>query len=143
MSTPSRTPAIIGFLIAGAVILGLGFFGDRFARNDDATLPALAIAAPADGDSLANPVTLSFTSAAPLELHTGMGWMAGELHLHAMVDGAEIMPAAADIRPVGTGYEWRLPNLDAGERTLYLTWAGRHHGNLAGTSDTIRIHILP
>jgi hypothetical protein len=143
MSTPSRTPAIIGFLIAGAAILGLGFFGDRFSRDDDATLPALAIVAPADGDSLRNPVTLRFTSAAPLELHTGMGWMAGELHIHAMVDGAEIMPAAADIRPAGNAWEWRLPLLDAGERTVYLTWAGRHHGNLTGPTDTIRIRVLP
>ena len=142
MSAPSRTPAIIGFLIAGALILGLGFFGNRIGTGGDDALPALRIAAPVDGDSVANPVIIRFTTPADLELHEGMGWMAGELHLHAMVDGAEIMPAAADIRPSADGWEWRLAPLEAGPRTLHLTWAGRHHGNLAGPTDTVRIHVI-
>lgn len=139
----SRTPAIIGFLIAGLLVLGLGFFGDRFTAGGDQQLPPLTLVSPRSGDSVANPVMLQFRTPAQLELHSGMGWMAGELHLHAMVDGTEVMPAAADIRAAGDGWEWQLPPLEPGNRQVHLSWAGRHHGNLTTPSDTARIHVLP
>jgi len=135
----NRTPAIIGFLFAGAVILLLGFFGDRIGTGGDDAPPALRILAPTD--SAANPVVLRFRTDAPLELHPGMGWMADELHLHAMVDDVEIMPAAADLRAAGDAWEWQLPPLEPGTHRIYLTWAGRHHGNLAGDTDTVRVIV--
>ena len=140
----SRTVAIIGFLTAGAVILGLGFcLGGNGGGSGSAVAP-LHILEPGDGDTLANPVTLTFRTPAPLHVHPSMGWTANDMHLHAMADSVEIMPAAADIAPRGDSiFHWRLPTLPAGTHRIHLTWAGRHHGNLRGVADTITVHILP
>jgi hypothetical protein len=140
----SRTPAIIGFLIAGAAILGLGFLAGlrRDAGPPDNGIPELRILAPAHGDSVTNPVTVRFATPADLRLGRG-GWAAGDLHLHAMADGVEIMPAAADVTARDGDFEWRLPALPAGYRRIYLTWAGRDHRNIAGPADTVTIHVLP
>jgi hypothetical protein len=141
----SRTVAIVGFLAAGALILGLGFcLGGDGTTGPSHEIAPLHIHTPADGDTLANPVTLVFSTPAPLELDPSMGWTAHDMHLHAMADSVEIMPAAADIAPRGDSvFHWRLPALPAGPHRIHLTWAGRHHGNLRGTADTIRVHILP
>ncbi|HSJ07247.1 MAG TPA: hypothetical protein VK936_11110 [Longimicrobiales bacterium] len=140
----SRTPAIIGFLVAGAAILGLGFLAGlrRDAGPPADGIPELRILDPGHGDSVTNPVTVRFATSADLRLGRA-GWAAGDLHLHAMADGVEIMPAAADVT-VGDGdFAWQLPALPAGDRRLYLTWAGRDHRNIAGPTDTVTIHILP
>lgn len=139
----ARTPAIIGFLIAGAVILGLGFLASlRQAAEPITTVaPPLYIVAPGHGDTVANPVTIRFRTSADLQLGRA-GWTAGDLHLHAMADDREIMPAAADITLAGPQFTWRLPPLEPGTRRLYLTWAGRDHRNLVGIADTVHLHIL-
>ena len=143
--TQPRSVAIAGFLAVGALILGLGFClgGDGEGPGADRIAP-LHILDPVDGDTLANPVMLTFSTPAPLRLEPSMGWSANDMHLHAMADSVEIMPGAADIAPHGDStFRWRLPALPAGTRRIYLTWAGRHHGNLRGQADTIRVHILP
>lgn len=139
---PSRTPAIVGFLLGGAVILTLGFIGNSFQGRDpdDGAIPALRIAAPAPGDTLDNPVALRFTTPAPLRLERN-GWVAGDMHLHAMADHREIMPGPNDIAEDGDAFVWRLPPLAPGEHRIYLTWAGRNHANLRGPSDTLVVHI--
>jgi hypothetical protein len=138
---PSRTPAIIAFLVAGAVILTLGFVGSLFRdREPVERVPALRLLAPAAGDTVDNPVVLRFSTPADLRLGRA-GWTAGDLHLHAMAGQREIMPAAADITVAGGGFSWRLPALSPGEHRIHLTWAGRSHANLSGPSDTIRIFI--
>ncbi|MBR9988725.1 MAG: hypothetical protein KFH98_03160 [Gemmatimonadetes bacterium] len=139
---PNRTPAIIGFLIAGAVILGASFFvstlGGDVAYDD---VPPVVILDPASGDSVSNPVTITFSTPGELRLDPAMGWSAGELHLHVMAGDQELMPAAADIAPLDSVWTWRLPTLGSGPQRLYLTWAGRHHGNLRGQTDTVLIHV--
>src|SRR5690606_29759157 len=97
--------------------------------------------APASGDTVTNPVTLRFRTPADLAFDSAMGWMAGDLHLHAMVGTLEIMPAAADIEGSGSTFTWRLPALDAGTHRIYLTWAGRHHGSLRGQADTVVVQL--
>ncbi|MGH7464624.1 MAG: hypothetical protein ACREK1_05570, partial [Longimicrobiales bacterium] len=82
-SASSRTPAIIGFLIAGAVILGAGFFVSTFGGESYDDVPPLTIITPASGDSVANPVTVTFRTTHALRLDPAMGWTAGDLHLHA------------------------------------------------------------
>ncbi|CAN5784526.1 hypothetical protein BH23GEM10_BH23GEM10_04070 [soil metagenome] len=141
MNDVNRTPAIVGFLIAGAIILALGFMvGRSDGANDLDGVPELSIRSPQPGDTLANPVAVEFVTPAPLELGPA-GWVARDMHLHIMVDDTELMPAAADIRPAGAGFIWTLPPLETGDRRVYLTWAGRHHGNLRGHTDTIQLHI--
>ncbi|CAN5625387.1 hypothetical protein BH23GEM9_BH23GEM9_27200 [soil metagenome] len=139
----SKTPAIVGFLIGGAIILALGFVGHAFDDRDEGDgVPTLRVMSPASGDSLRNPVVLRFSTDADLGLGR-YGWSAGDLHLHAMTDHTEIMPAAADITADSPGFVWRLPHLEPGERRVYLTWAGRNHANLRGRTDTLHLHILP
>lgn len=138
---PSRTPAIIGFLIAGAVILGASFFVSALDGDSYDDIPPISITAPASGDTVTNPVTLAFHTPGELAFDPAMGWLAGDLHLHMMVGSLELMPAAADIVAVDSAYTWTLPSLDTGTHRLYLTWAGRHHGNLRGQTDTLVVHI--
>lgn len=136
----ARTPAIAGFLAAGAAVLLIGFLvGDR-ATTSRTGVPPLRILAPAAGDVVRNPVTLRFSTPAELRLSPA-GWNAGDLHLHLMIDGRELMPAASDITPADTGFAWRLPPLPPGSHRLYLSWAGRHHGNLGGNTDTIDVRV--
>jgi hypothetical protein len=138
----NRTPAIIGFLVAGALILIAGFLAGLRDDSGNSGVPPLSVLAPADGDSVRNPVALEFVT--PAALRSGIdGWTADDLHLHLMVDDVELMPAAADITPADSAFVWRLPPLDPGSHRLYLTWAGRHHGNLQGRTDTIRVIVLP
>ena len=142
--TQPRSVAIVGFLLAGAVILGLGFCLGGNGSGSAGAIAPLRILDPADGDTLTNPVNLIFRTTAQLRLDPSMGWTADDMHLHAMADSVEIMPAARDIALQDDSlYTWRLPVLPAGTHRIYLTWAGRHHGNLRGTADTIRVHILP
>jgi hypothetical protein len=138
---PPRTPAIIGFLIAGAVILGASFLVTTLGDGSYDDVPPLTITAPAPGDTVTNPVIVVFRTTDALRFDPAMGWLAGELHLHAMVGSLEIMPAAADIAATDSAYTWRLPPLDTGSHRLYLTWAGRHHGNLRGEADTVLVHV--
>jgi hypothetical protein len=141
-STPNRTPAVIGFLIVGAMILGASFFvsmlGDDVAYDD---VPAVRILEPATGDSVTNPVTLTFSTPADLRFDPAMGWSAGDLHPHVMAGGQELMPAAADIAGQDSVWTWSLPRLRPGTQQIYLTWAGRQHRNLRGQTDTILIHV--
>ena len=140
-SAPNRTPAIIGFLVAGAAILGASFFVSIRSETGYDDVPPVRIVAPASGDTVTNPVTITFRTPGRLHLDPGMGWVAGDLHLHVMAGGVEIMPAAADIVPGDSLFTWKLPTLATGTIPLYLTWAGRHHGNLRGVADTVRVHV--
>jgi len=139
--TTRRTPAVIGFLVAGAVLLGASFLASTRSDAPPDALPDLEILTPTSGDTVANPISIVFRTPAPLALDPAMGWSAGELHPHAMVNGREIMPAAADIAPADTTFVWRLPRLEPGTHRVHLTWAGRHHGNLSGASNTLTVHV--
>jgi hypothetical protein len=130
----------VGFLLAGAAVLLIGFLAGQRDSSDTARLPPLHILAPASGDVVTNPVTVRFATPADLRL-VSSGWTAGDLHLHLMLDDRELMPAAADIVAADTAFSWRLPPVPPGAHRLYLTWAGRHHGNLMGQSDTITLHV--
>jgi hypothetical protein len=139
----SRTPAVAGFLIAGALLLAIGYIANRQSSvvGDVAPdLPPLSITAPASSDTVRNPIELRFTTPAQLEL-TRDGWTADDMHLHLMIDGNEVMPAATDITATSGAFVWRLPLLDSGTHRLYLTWAARHHGNLAGVTDTLSLFV--
>lgn len=143
MTQSNARPLVIGgFLAAGLIILALGFLARTPGGAREDRVPAIVVLDPATGDTVRGTVTVRFRTTDELSLGT-QGWTAGELHLHAMVDGVELMPAAADISGADSTFAWRLPPLPPGDRTLYLTWAGRHHGNLRGATDTVRFHVRP
>lgn len=128
--------------MAGAAILGASFLASTLdGTGDGADVPPIGIVQPASGDSIEDSPALVFHTTAPLELNPDMGWMARDLHLHAMVDDREIMPAAADIAVRDSLWTWRLPVLGPGTHRIHLTWAARHHGNLPGVTDTIVVHV--
>ena len=135
-----RAPAIAGFLIAGALLLAISFFADRHPRSRTPELPSIRILAPRSGEDVINPVTVRFTTPAPLRLSTN-GWTAGDLHLHAMIDGVELMSSAVAIQMQRDTFTWQLPPLETGAHRIYLTWAARQHANLAGTTDTITVTV--
>jgi hypothetical protein len=106
-----------------------------------ADAPSLVLVSPSTGDTVASPLRLRFTAGDRLALGP-MGWASDDLHLHAYVDGREIMPAAADIVAADDGaFEWTL-RLEPGVRRLRLQWAAMDHGALtAGRSTEITVVV--
>lgn len=133
-----------GYALAGAFVLWLGFWvAGRESRPAVPSAHALVIYDPAPGAVVERPVTLLFETRAPLSLEPA-GWVAGRLHLHASVDGVEIMPGPNDIRPLGAGrFRWQLPaTVAAGTRQIQLYWAGPDHRPLVdGASAPVRIEV--
>lgn len=147
-ATP-RTPPVVLFLFGTALLLAVALAAallhsasGRSASGAPAQIPALRVLAPAGGDTVRNPVELRFRTDAPLRAGAA-GWTADGLHLHLLIDGREVMPAAADIRRNDRDYAWRLPALAAGPQRLWLTWAGADHRNLDAPTDTLHLHVLP
>jgi hypothetical protein len=136
--------AATAFILAGAVIIGFGTV-DRLRQPpppDD--VPPLRILEPASGDSLNAPLVVRFSTPAGLRLDPRLGWAAGDLHLHLILDGTEIMPAAGDITDHGDGtFAWRVAAARPGPVRLHLTWAGPDHRRIDGPADTIRIRLAP
>jgi hypothetical protein len=136
--------AAAGFILAGAVIIGLGTVGRWRQQPPPDDVPPLRILEPASGDSVDGPLVVHFRTPAELRLDPRLGWIAGDLHLHLAVDGTEIMPAAADITDTGDGtFAWRVAGTRPGPVRLHLTWAGPDHRRIDGPADTIRIRLAP
>lgn len=143
-SRSSRLVTLVGalgiFMVAAGILVGaINMFG---ARTDlSAGVPALVLIEPQGGDTVAGPLVLRFTAGNDLTLG-GMGWASNDLHLHAYVDGIEIMPAAADIQDAGDGtFLWTLP-LESGRHQIQLRWAGLDHADLdVGASRPIDVMI--
>ncbi|HUH13172.1 MAG TPA: hypothetical protein VMK65_08685 [Longimicrobiales bacterium] len=108
--------------------------------EEPADAQEIVLLRPAEGTEVGGPVELIFETPAPLTLGP-RGWMAGEAHLHASVDGRELMPAAADIESVGAQrFRWVIPALAPGERTLRLYWSDMSHRPLdEGASREVRV----
>jgi hypothetical protein len=135
---------VVLFLRVAAMLLVAGAVAAAWLTRggDDAGVPDVAIDHPLHGDSVTNPVRIVFRSAAALEAGPG-GWGAGDLHIHALVNGREVMPAAADITAAGAGrWEWRLPPLQPGEQRVALQWADRLHRPAAPPADSVTFTVL-
>ncbi len=133
-------PTIILLLVVGGILLGIGLWTGGNDRHAAPANPAatLTIVEPADSATVAAPLDVTFSTAAPLRL-TPMGWQAEHLHLHAIVDGTEIMPGALDIRALGEGrYRWRLKDVGPGSHDIRLVWArADHHAIPEGASADV------
>jgi hypothetical protein len=141
--TPRRVlPVVIGIAATMLFLLLLGYLVQRRAR-EEATVPSLTVLAPSEQAFVDSPLVVRFRSTRPLGL-TSAGWGTGQLHLHAWVNGVQIMPAAADIRSDQTGaYEWVVNQATRGRTQLWLGWADAAHraitaGSSPSTSVTIR-----
>jgi hypothetical protein len=130
--------AVIGFALAGTLILGLGFW---VANRPTASLPALSLISPRHDTLVDGPLKVQFETNVTLRLQP-TGWGSGRYHVHALLDSTELMPAAGDLKALGSNrYEWIMPAPQRPHR-LQLVWALPNHARLATGSSAI-IQIAP
>jgi hypothetical protein len=137
---------LYGGVGGAAVLMAILFF--LFGQADGGTpavasaeaVPQLRILSPAAGAELEQPVVLEFDAGAELARLHG-GWAAGDLHLHLYAGDTEVMPGPGDLQRLsGTRYQWRLPRLPPGERTLRVQWAGLDHRSMTeGASEPLPV----
>jgi hypothetical protein len=138
---------LLGFIGGGLLLLALVVAINSLVRGSSPEAqpsPAhpLVLVEQQDDQSVSNPVELIFTTDAPLT-QTPMGWGAESLHLHAAVNGQDVMPAGPEITSLGSErYRWMLRLPGPGNYTLRLFWSGPDHAPLAeGASEAIRIRV--
>ena len=130
-----------GMVLAAMVLLLTAALG----REDTALIaapPPLELIAPAPSDSIEGALELVFRTDARLQPQPG-GWGVDGLHVHAEINGREIMPAASDIsmRPDGA-YTWTIGRAPAGEATVRLRWSDLDHRPLEeGATPVVRVHV--
>jgi hypothetical protein len=141
---PPLLPAIVGITLAALLFLTLGLW-TAARRNSTGPRPIVTILAPAtDTVTHGGALSLYFQSTVQLRLQPA-GWGSGRYHLHALVNGQERMPAAADITSTRDGsYLWRLTDLPD-SAAIQLVWALPNHVRLPdGASRIILIrHARP
>lgn len=147
---PITPPVSTRGIIFGTVLLGLLLFGFAFWANSAAqrvggstgSLPELLILEPVGGSALAGRVPLVFQVEADLR-RAPAGWSAGSAHLHAAVNGQELMPGATEIEILSRNlYRWTLPALPTGEHTVRLFWSDARHRPIEdGASAPLRIRV--
>lgn len=136
----SIRPVIIGIGITIVLLAGLAYLASA-RRDAGSDVPALMIVSPQPGAQTDSPLTVRFKTAAPLSLQP-TGWGTGELHLHARVNGVELMPAAADIEQTGEEFAWTMATVAKGRVEVRLGWADARHRELAaGASDTVSVSL--
>ena len=136
----------------GAVLLALAVVAAACGKDNDITPTAgpdgkaasVAFASPADGDSVSNPVAVSFvTHGFTLEpagvVHADAG------HLHVMIDvpcmtPGQVIPKDAHHVHFGKGQDKGSLDLEAGKHTLCLQAGDGEHKAL-GLTDTITVTV--
>lgn len=117
---------IVGILMAGIAVLVLGLWLGRDGIGGEPQIPTIALEAPSAGAVVDSPLVVRFRTSRLLKAPEG--WRSGRMHLHADVDGVEVMPAAADIQRLDDGsYAWALPLLAPGQHRLRLRWSDPQH----------------
>lgn len=118
-----------------AAAIGLLLFGGARSDGAVADLPALRLVSPVDGDVVQAPLTLTFLSEVPLAPGPS-GWGTSGYHLHAMIDGVELMPGPSDvIRGTDGQYRWTIPMAVTGEKSIRLFWSDANHLPVVGTDQ--------
>lgn len=128
---------------AGAVMIAAALYLVVFGGPDDSATPlpidapVVELREPQPDGVVAGPVELVFQSSRPLSPQPG-GWGADGLHLHASLDGREIMPGTADIRRGdGNLYRWTLPSISPGRHAVSLFWSDASHRPLPETGTSL------
>jgi hypothetical protein len=139
---PNFLPVIIGIALTCVLLGALGYLANRRSKVQNEPPPSLGITSPAPGMATDSPLVIRFTSSHPLDLRAS-GWGHDNFHVHAVVNGTEVMPAAADIvRADSQHYEWTIAGIPRGSATYYLAWADQAHRPLRqGATDTVRFTI--
>jgi len=129
----------VAMLLMAVVLMFIGGESDT-TRRPVVAAPVLELLAPLDGTTVEGPVELIFSTSRPITAHRD-GWGVDDFHLHAHLDGKEVMPNAAEVTPLERGrYRWTV-KLPAGPHAVRLYWAGPDHKPLPGGSDARRITV--
>ena len=134
---PSLAPVIIGISLAAFTLLGLGLWVSQ--RDPRPTHPSITLISPAADTVSADSITLVFETSVPLTLQP-TGWGAGRYHLHAVAGNVELMPGAAQIKPIsGNRYNWTIPPV-ASATPIQLMWSLPNHRRLSqGASHQVTV----
>lgn len=135
-------PIAVGMALTGLLLATLAYLAKTRNEVESRAIPHLSITAPLSGVVTDSPLVIRFISTEPIHLQP-TGWGYRRLHLHAWVNGVEIMPAAADIAKSGPGaYSWTLAGLAPGALRISLGWADMSHRPITpGASDTVSVAI--
>jgi hypothetical protein len=131
-----------GAMVLGALLLLLfGGPGDEGAAPASPP-PGIALESPRNGAVIDGALEVRFRIGGVGERMPG-GWGVGEYHLHAELDGREIMPSPADIRRLPDGaYAWTIGTPSPGEREIRLFWSDRAHRPVAeGATGRVRVTV--
>ena len=143
-TTRDRVFGAVGLI---AVALAL-FFLLRGGEEDTGAAPApppppsITVLEPAPGATVGRQLAVLFDTGEEMQQDPS-GWVAGgRYHLHAMIDGAELMAAPGQVQPLGgSRYRWVLP-LTPGEHRIRLQWSGPDHRTLEeGGSPPITVSV--
>lgn len=135
-------PIVVGMVLTGLLLATLAYLANARNEVESRAIPQLSITAPLSGAVIDSPLVIRFTSTEPIHLQP-TGWGHRRLHLHAWVNGVEIMPAAADITvPEPGSYSWTLGATAPGVVRMYVGWADMSHRPITpGSSDTVNVQI--
>jgi len=138
---------IIGTVLLGVLLLGFAFWANEAGKRaaaDAPRIPQITLLTPTDGDVVEGVAALEFHTEAVLRRGPA-GWETegGGLHIHAYVDGVEVMPGSDVIERLDVDlYRWTLGTLNPGSRELRLFWADRRHREIpAGRSATVHVEV--
>jgi hypothetical protein len=131
---PNRA-VIIAFLVGGFALVTVSMLAQKFRNAPVRQVPLIRITG--DSLSVANPATIRFMTTAPLT-SSAQGWMAGDLHPHALIDQQVIMPMGPDIVNIAADtFALTLPRLDAGFHHLRLYWADAAHKAVGDSAHVV------
>ena len=137
---PALAPILIGFALAGALVLGLGLWAAT--RTGPPPGPVLTLVTPSQDTTIIGVLEVRFRTSAPLELQS-TGWGVGAYHVHALVGETDLMPGAAEIRPQAANeYLWTLPPFERNAR-LQLVWSRANHSRVAEGASAVRQVTVP
>ena len=132
----NRTPLIVGFLIAGSVLLGLSLFKQRADERHARPLPVLDIVAGTSRNTQDSAVVRFVTDGA-LALHHN-GWMADNLHPHLQLGTVPLMAGAQDIFHIAADtFGWRVRPGRTGDIEIHLFWANLSHVPVGDSASAI------
>lgn len=124
----------VGLAMIAAAVYLLFFGGPGDAETASAgPPPTFEVLESSAAASPTEPLQIRFRVDAPLRQQPG-GWGSDGYHLHASLDGQEIMPGPADIQRVdGSTYRWTLPRIPPESRSITLFWSDAQHRPVTGT----------
>jgi hypothetical protein len=140
-----RALGLVGgaMLLAALVLFVFGGRGDGGGTSVGAGPAQLALSAPGNGAVVSTPLRLTFRTAGAALTSTPTGWGVDGHHVHAEINGQEVMPGQKDIsRAADDSYVWVLPESPRGDVSVRLVWSdSRHRAVVDGATERIWIRV--